>query len=120
MPAMPAKTSAILGLAAVLVFVAAANAGPGDRPAPASQGIARLERQLAKPVTLEFPGTSFENVIDFLIDLSNVNLPWDRAALRRQGIGADTTIKLRLSNVSFRSAPAPHLRAGELDVRHYR
>jgi len=73
----------------------------GKRETPA---VAQVRRQLAKPVTIEFPGTSFQNAIDHLQDLTGVNIVVDQKASEAEGITADTTIKLKLTNVRLASA----------------
>jgi len=70
---------------------------PDTRPAKV-----RVAETLAKPVTIEFPGTSFEDVIDFLWDVTGINFRLGRKAMD-WGKRARVEIKLKLTNVRLSS-----------------
>jgi len=89
----------------VVVMVLVASAGMAwsqsdeTAPAPEQKGIAE---QLRKRVTIDFPGTSFDNVIEFIRDMTGITIVVDRKA--GEGIDEDTTIRLRLMNVVLEDA----------------
>jgi len=75
----------------------------------------RVEATLKRRVTVEFPGTGFENVINFLRDLTGLNFVIDIHALADQGMGPDFTIMLKLTDVSLADALDLILDQVELD-----
>ena len=89
----------------MVVMVLAASAGmawsQSDEAAPAPEQKA-LAEQLSKRVTIDFPGTSFDNVIEFLRDMTGITIVVDRKA--GEGIDEDATIRLRLMNVVLEDA----------------
>lgn len=70
----------------------------------ADEKVRQIEQTLAKPVTFDFADSTLSDVMDFLRDFTGQNIVLDRPALEEEGVSADTTVSLKLTGVSLRSA----------------
>jgi len=75
----------------------------------------RIREQLARPVTVEFDSTKFDEVIETFRRLSRVNILVDPKARLAQGITPDTTVKLKVKDIPLRSALTLALEEVNLD-----
>jgi len=74
-----------------------------------------VEQALAKPVTIEFPGTSFDNVIDFLQDLTDVNIVSILEALGEPRVEEETPVRLKVRDVPLAEVLRLVLKGRNLD-----
>jgi len=73
--------------------------GPAETPI-----VKRLRERLAKPISLDFGDTPFEQAIDILRERTGLNIVVHQRALAAEGIGPDTTVTLKAKNVPARRA----------------
>jgi hypothetical protein len=69
-----------------------------------SDAIKRIHEKLNDPVTLEFVETPLSDIVDFLKDLTQVNIVLDRRAIEEEGVTNDTPISVHLQAVAIRLA----------------
>jgi hypothetical protein len=91
----------MLRLAAIVAVFAALFAAVAFRPSPAHAGpITRtLDRALPE---MKFTGVTFGEAVDFLRDVSGLNMHVNWKALEEQNVTKDTPINIRLRAVSLR------------------
>lgn len=74
----------------------------GGREEP--QSVKQIRTKLNDPVTLEFVETPLSDVIDFLKDLTSVNIVLDRPALEEEGINSGTPVSIHVKSIGLQSA----------------
>ena len=68
------------------------------------EAVKKISAKLKDPVTLEFVETPLSDVVDFLKDLTGVNIVLERPALEEEGISSDTPATIHVQAISLASA----------------
>jgi hypothetical protein len=68
------------------------------------EAVNKLSAKLNDPVTLEFVETPLSDVVDFLKDLTGVNIVVERPALEEEGINSDTPLTIHVQSISLAAA----------------
>jgi len=69
-----------------------------------SEAEQKIIEKLDEPITLEFMDTPLSDVIDFIREVTEVNIVVDRVALDDEGVTTDTPVTINVQNVPLRSA----------------
>jgi hypothetical protein len=69
-----------------------------------SEAEKKIEKALKDPATLEFVGTKFKDIVDYLSDVHHIEIQLDTAALKEAGFDPDTEITKSLKGISLASA----------------
>lgn len=88
---------------AAATLVAATLSGWGPQACAADPAGAKLQEALDSPTQLEFIETPLEDVVEFLRDLHEVDLQFDKPALAAADRKTDEPVSICLSGVSLRS-----------------
>jgi len=62
-----------------------------------------IQRQLTRPVSIDFDNAPLSDVVDFLRNFTGVNIVLDNRAMEDVGVTPDTTVTLKLNEVSLKS-----------------
>ena len=106
-PATPAEPAAAVPATVTVTASADVGAPPDDPVAQLSsrlqQAELKIRRELAESTTVEFVDTPLTDVISFFVDLHQIPIKLQHAALEEAGIAADTPVTCSLANVSLHS-----------------
>jgi len=85
---------------------APAGAQPAKPKAAPTKDIKPLDikSKLKQPVTFDFTDSTLGDVVDFLRDFTGVNIVLDTPALKAAGVTGDTTVNMKLKDVTLKAA----------------